>query len=213
MSKSFKQHPIRFESSLFILTIIIFVWSFINCEDLTTWFLEAFPVIIGFSVLFYTFKTFRLSRLTYLLITIHAIILLVGAHYTYAKEPVFNWIRDTFELNRNNYDRLGHLAQGFIPAIITREVLIRKSVVNGNAWRFFLTICFCLAFSAAFELFEWAVAISSEDNAIEYLAMQGDQWDTQKDMLLCLFGAITSLLTLSKLHDKSMAKLNNFENV
>ncbi len=186
---------------------IVFIWSFIDCFDFYTWFLEAFPVVLGVGVVIVVYRRFRLTNLTLVLIWIHAIILLVGAHYTYARMPLFNWLRDSFDLSRNHYDRLGHFVQGFVPAIIAREVLLRKSPLQKGKWLFFLVICFCLAFSAFFELFEWLVAAISGDDAVAFLATQGDEWDTQKDMALCLIGSLISLLTLSKAHDFALSKI------
>lgn len=186
---------------------IVFIWSFIDCFDFYTWVLEAFPVVLGVGVVIVVYRRFRLTNLTLVLIWIHAIILLVGAHYTYARMPLFNWLRDSFDLSRNHYDRLGHFVQGFVPAIIAREVLLRKSPLQKGKWLFFLVICFCLAFSAFFELFEWLVAAISGDDAVAFLATQGDEWDTQKDMALCLIGSLISLLTLSKAHDFALSKI------
>ena len=185
----------------------VFVWSFIGCYDLFTWFLEALPVIIGAVIVVSIYRRFRLTSFTLVLIWLHAIILLVGAHYTYSRMPLFNWIRDVFELSRNHYDRLGHVAQGFVPAILAREVLLRKSPLRRGKWLFSIIVCICLAISAAYELFEAAVAITSRDDAIAFLATQGDVWDTQKDMALCLISAVISLLTLSRFHDRALEKL------
>ena len=185
----------------------VFIWSFVGCFDLFTWFLEALPVMIGAAVLILVYWKFRFTSFTYTLIWLHAIILLVGAHYTYCRMPLFNWIRDAFELSRNHYDRIGHLAQGFVPAIIVREVLLRKSPLQRGLWLFSIIVCFCLAVGAFFELFEWLIAIAKGDHAGTLLATQGDIWDTQKDMALCLVGAVISLVTLSKLHDRALKKI------
>lgn len=163
--------------------------------------------MIGLGVLAFTYKKFELTNLTYILILIHCIILMVGGHYTYAKVPIFDWIRDYFELSRNNYDKVGHLAQGFIPAIIAREIFIRKSVINKTGWLNFLVICFCLAFSAFYELIEWWVAVSTGDSAEAFLGTQGYVWDTQSDMALALLGTILSLAILSRIHDRQIEKL------
>ncbi len=183
---------------------LVFVWSAVGCHDRFTWVLESFPVVIGAAILIPSYGRFRLTNLAYALIAIHAVILLVGAHYTYAKVPPFDWIRDAFHLSRNHYDRVGHLAQGFIPAVITREVLVRKSPLRKGGWLFFLVVCVCLAISALYELLEWQTAAISADNAVAFLATQGDEWDTQKDMALCLVGAVSALVTLSGLHDKQL---------
>lgn len=185
----------------------VFIWSFVGCFDLFTWFLEALPAIIGVAVLISVYRRFRLTGLTYILIWLHAIILLIGAHYTYCRMPLFNWIRDAFELSRNHYDRIGHLAQGFVPAIIAREVLLRKSPLQKGLWLFFIVLCTCLAIAALYEMFEWLIAVASGDYAGDLLAIQGDIWDTQKDMALCLVGAVVSLVTLSRLHDRALKKI------
>ena len=193
-----------------ILTFsIVLIWSAINPADYFTWFLEVLPAIIGFAVLAVTYKTFRLTNLAYLLILIHCIILMIGGHYTYAEVPLFDWLRDYFELERNNYDKVGHLAQGFIPGIIAREILIRKSVVNGATWLHFLVVCFCLALSAFYELIEWCVAIASGESAEAFLGTQGYVWDTQSDMALALIGVLISLIFLSNIHDRQLQELEN----
>jgi putative membrane protein len=189
-----------------IAYITILIWSAINPADYFTWFLEVAPALIGLAVLAFTYNQFRLTDLAYLLILIHCIILMVGGHYTYANVPLFNWIRDYFELERNNYDKIGHLAQGFIPAIIAREIFIRKSVINGTKWLSFLVVCFCLAFSALYELIEWWVAISTGESAEAFLGTQGYVWDTQSDMALALIGAVLSLGMLTKTHDRQLHK-------
>ena len=182
------------------------IWSFINPEDYFTWFLEVFPALAGFLILAFTYNKFRLTNLTYTLILIHCIILMIGGHYTYAKVPLFDWLSDYFEWGRNNYDKVGHLAQGFIPAIITRELFIRKAIVTSKNWQNFLVICCCLALSAFYELIEWWVAIFSGESADAFLGTQGYVWDTQSDMGLALLGAILALLTLSKIHNKQIEK-------
>jgi len=180
------------------------LWSGIYPKDYLTWFLEVFPALAGFIVLCVTYKRFRLTNLAYTLILIHCIILMIGGHYTYADVPFFDWIRDYFGLERNNYDKLGHLAQGFIPAVIAREIFIRKSVVNGAAWRNFIIVCFCLALSAVYELIEWLAAILSGEAAEAFLGTQGYIWDTQSDMALALLGAILALLLLARVHDSQL---------
>ncbi len=184
-----------------------FIWSLVAPHDLFTWFLEVLPVLIVFPLLASTYPRFPLSRLAYSLIAIHAIILMVGGHYTYAEMPLFNWLRDEFHLARNYYDRLGHLAQGFIPAIVTREILLRKTPLPRGGWLFFLVTCVCVAVSASYEFFEWWVALASGSDAVAFLATQGDIWDTQWDMFLALCGAITSQLLLARWHDQSMASI------
>lgn len=192
---------------LIISLSAIFIWSLINPKDYLTWLLEVFPVIIGAVILFFTRKKFRLSQMSYFLLWIHAIILIVGGHYTYAENPLFNWLKEIFNLERNYYDRLGHLAQGFIPAIIAREILIRKSVVKNKKWMFFFIICIALSISVIYEFIEWGAAISAGEAADAFLGTQGDVWDTQWDMFLAMIGAFLSMVLLSKAHDKSMGKM------
>lgn len=183
---------------------LVLVWSGINPKDYFTWFLEVLPALIGLAVLGITYKRFRLTRLAYTLILIHSVILMVGGHYTYAEVPLFDWIRDYFSLARNNYDKVGHFAQGFIPAIIAREILIRKHVINGRGWLNFFVICFCLASSAFYEFIEWGVALLSGESAEAFLGTQGYVWDTQSDMTFALSGAILALLLLGKVHDSQL---------
>ena len=160
-------------------------------------------------MLIYIYPKYKFSNFVYVLITIEAIILIVGGHYTYAEMPVFNWVRDTFGLSRNYYDRLGHFAQGFIPAIIAREVLIRNEVISKKKYLFFIVICICLAISASYELIEFGVAKFTGNSAEAFLGTQGDIWDTQWDMLMALIGSITSLSLLSTYHDKKLNQLNS----
>ena len=182
----------------------VLVWSGVSPKDQFTWFLEVLPALVGITILTLTYNKFRLTGLTYLLILIHSIILMVGGHYTYAEVPLFDWISDFFEMGRNNYDKVGHLAQGFIPAIIAREILLRKKVVAGGGWLNFIIISICLAFSAFYELIEWWVAELSGESAEAFLGTQGYIWDTQSDMALALVGSILALATLSKIHDKQL---------
>ena len=186
----------------------VFIWSFINPKDLFTWFLEVFPAMIAFVVLAITYKNFRLTPLVYSLILIHCIILMVGGHYTYSEVPLFDFIKEFFNQERNNYDKLGHLAQGFIPAMIAREIIIRKSIITIESWRNFFIICFCLALSAFYELIEWWVAIFTNEASNDFLGTQGYIWDTQSDMAWALFGTILALVFLRKYHDKQLKKSN-----
>ena len=183
---------------------VVLVWSAINPADYFTWFLEVLPAIIGLLVLLATRKSFPLTPLVYVLILVHCVILMVGGHYTYAEVPLFDWIRDSFGLARNNYDKVGHFAQGFIPAMVAREILIRKKVVLVRSWLAFLVVCFCLAFSAFYELIEWAVALASGESAEAFLGTQGYVWDTQSDMGFALVGAVSALLFLSRQHDRQL---------
>jgi putative membrane protein len=183
---------------------LVFVWSLVDCYDLLTWGLESFPVIIAVAILIPLYSRFRMTNLACILIFLHAVILLVGAHYSYARMPLFDWLRDTFELSRNHYDRLGHFAQGFIPAVIAREVLLRKSPLGPGRWLFFIVISICLAVSAAYELIEWLAALVCGTGATAFLGTQGDPWDTQNDMALCLVGAVVSLISLGRVHDSQL---------
>lgn len=186
---------------------LVFAWSAYEPKDLYTWFLEVLPAIIGLALIAFTRKSFPLSPLLYVLILIHCIILMIGGHYTYAEVPLFDTIKEAWDLERNNYDKVGHFAQGFIPAILAREILIRKHVVNGRAWLNFYILCICLAFSAFYELIEWWVALLSDQAAEAFLGTQGDNWDTQSDMLLALIGASSAILTLAKYHDRQLNDL------
>jgi len=186
----------------------VLIWSAINPADYFTWFLEVVPALVGLAILIATYKKFKLTTLTYTLILLHCIILMVGGHYTYAMVPLFDWIKEYFELQRNNYDKIGHFAQGFVPAIIAREILIRRKIINGNKWLSFLVVCFCLAFSAFYELIEWWVALSTGESAEAFLGTQGYVWDTQSDMALALLGAVCALVFLRKIHDRQLEKMS-----
>ena len=183
------------------------VWSASNPHDYFTWFLEALPALVGLAVLAATHKRFPLTRLSYTLILFHCLILFIGAHYSYAQVDTFKFVREFFGWQRNNYDKLGHFAQGFVPAIIAREILIRNAVVNGRGWLNLFVISICLAFSALYELFEWGVAVATGDSAESFLGTQGYMWDTQSDMAMALAGAILSLAILSRLHDKQLSRI------
>ncbi len=187
-----------------LIYAVVFAWSAIQPADYPTWVLEVLPAVLGLLVLLLTRKTFPLTPLAYQLVLVHCIILMVGGHYTYAEVPLFDWIRDAFAQQRNNYDKLGHFAQGFIPALLAREILIRKAVVAGRAWRDFLVVCFCLALSAFYELLEWAVAMFSGEAAEAFLATQGYVWDTQSDMGYALLGTVLSLVLLGRYHDRQL---------
>jgi len=183
------------------------IWSIIYPHDYFTWFLEAAPALIGLGIIAWTYKQFPLTPLAYTLILIHCLILFLGAHYSYAEVDTFKFIRDFFGWQRNNYDKLGHFAQGFVPAILAREILLRNAVVNGRGWLNLFVISICLAFSALYELFEWAVAVATGDSAESFLGTQGYMWDTQSDMAMALVGAMMALTILSKVHDQQLAML------
>jgi putative membrane protein len=185
----------------------IFLWSVVRPYDRFTWYLEAIPVMVALPLLALTYPRFRFTDLVYVMIFLHAVVLLVGAHYTYAEVPLFHWIRDAFGFERNHYDRVGHLAQGFFPALVTREILLRRSPLVPGKWLAFLTLCVCLAISAFYELVEWWVALASGSEAVSFLATQGDPWDTQWDMFLALLGATASLFLFSRWQDLQLQRL------
>jgi putative membrane protein len=184
--------------------LTVFIWSAIDPKDVYIWIAEVLPAIIGLVLIIYFRRSFPLTPLLYGLILVHSIILMVGGHYTYAEVPLFD---NLFGFERNNYDKLGHLAQGFIPAILAREILIRLDVVNGGRWRILFILSICLAFSALYELIEWLAAEIYGGPADAFLATQGYEWDTQSDMALALLGAILALLTLSRLHNRQLQRL------
>lgn len=182
----------------------VLIWSGINPKDYFTWILEVAPALIGLVVLAFTRRSFPLTPLVYGLILLHCIILMVGGHYTYAEVPLFDYFKGWFGFERNNYDKVGHFVQGFVPVMIAREIAIRKQVFNGNGWMNFFIVCFCLALSAFYELIEWLVAELSGTSAEAFLGTQGYVWDTQSDMALALFGAMVGLILLAKLHDRQL---------
>ena len=194
--------------TLLALFVAIFVWSMIGPHDWFTWGLEVFPAVIGLVLLLATHRRFPLTPLLLLLLFVHAVILVVGGHYTYALVPLGFWMEDAFGFTRNHYDRIGHFAQGFVPAILAREILIRKNVVRGRGWLFTIVVSICLAFSAAYELLEWSVAVLSGSKGDSFLGTQGDVWDTQKDMALAALGAITAQLLLGRLHDRQLGAVD-----
>jgi putative membrane protein len=192
---------------LAIVTLVLIGSGIDPVADRLTWFLETFPVMIGIVLVILNRHNFPLTLLLYRLLALHALILIFGGHYTYAENPWGNWLQDTLELSRNHYDRFGHLAQGFIPAILAREILLRRSPLNRGGWLFLTVTSICLAFSAFYEMIEWWVALLSEEAAESFLGTQGDNWDTQWDMFLCLIGAILSQLLLAKVHDRQLQRL------
>ncbi len=190
---------------MLLATLLVLLWSGINPRDRITWVFEVLPVILVLAILVPTAKSFPLSSLLYRLLFIHGLILMIGGHYTYSEVPVGYWFQETFDLSRNHYDRLGHFVQGFVPAILARELLLRKTPLVPGRWLTFLIIAVCLAFSAFYELIEWWTALLLGESADAVLGMQGDIWDSQWDMFLALLGACVSLATLSKVHDRSLA--------
>jgi putative membrane protein len=194
----------RYALQLLALFLLALAWSAIRPYDYFTWFLEVVPALLALPILLFTYKRFPLTKLLYTAIFFHALILIIGGHYTYAREPVFNWISDHFHLSRNHYDKVGHFAQGFVPALVTREIFARFNIVKRGRWMFVLVLCVCLAISAVYELFEWQVAVMTGTAADDFLGTQGDPWDTQKDMATCLIGALCALFLLSGIHDRQL---------
>lgn len=182
------------------------IWSGHNPRDRFTWFLEVLPVLLAAPLLAFTYRRFRFTTLTYAFIALHMMVLMVGGKYTYAEVPLFNWIRDAFDLSRNYYDRIGHLFQGFVPALVAREILLRTSPLRPGGWLFFLVTCVCLSISAGYEFFEWAVAVVTGTAAEAFLGTQGDVWDTQWDMAMALTGALLAQVLLSRIQDRQMAR-------
>ena len=189
--------------------LLVLTWSAIEPADRLTWWMEVIPAILGFGVLLVTRQRFPLTGLVYFLILIHAVILMVGGHYTYAEVPIGDWLRDLTGGERNNYDKLGHLAQGFVPVMIAREIMIRNKVVAVRGWLTFLLLCIVLALSAFYELIEWWAALLSAEAADAFLGTQGYVWDTQSDMLWALSGAVLALLTLSGWQDRQISSMTS----
>ena len=185
----------------------VFGWSAIEPHDRLTWWLEVSPALIALVVLAATRRRFPLTPLLYVLILLHCLILIVGGHYTYARVPLGEWMRETFDFTRNNYDKIGHFAQGFVPAMVARELLVRLDVVRGRGWLALLVVCVALAVSACYELLEWWVALLSEEAAESFLGTQGYVWDTQSDMGWALLGAVLALGLLGRWHDRQLAAL------
>jgi putative membrane protein len=196
--------PIRLAAGILLLLVLSGIDP---VADRYTWFLETLPVMIGLVLLGLTWRHFPLTLLLCRLLALHAVVLMIGGFYTYAEVPLFNWLQETLDLSRNHYDRVGHFVQGFVPAILAREILLRRSPLQRGRWLFFIVISICLAFSAFYELIEWWVALLSDQAAEAFLGTQGDPWDTQTDMFLAMIGATTSLLLLSASHDRQLQKL------
>jgi putative membrane protein len=193
--------------ALLLGVIIVFIWSGWQPYDRLTWWLEIFPGLAGLIILLSIYRRFRFTTLCYTLIAIHICILCVGGHYTYARVPLFDWLGDLFGWHRNHFDRLGHFAQGFVPAIIAREVFVRLQILNRKRWMPFLVVCICLAISAVYELIEWCTALISASASAAFLGTQGDVWDTQEDMFMALIGAICALVFMRRLHDRQIHAL------
>lgn len=183
---------------------LVLGWSAWNPHDYPTWWLEVLPALLALGILLATRNRFPLTPLVYWLILLHAVILMIGGHYTYAEVPVGDWVRDLTGGDRNNYDKLGHFVQGFVPAMVVREILVRNRVVGRPGWLTLFVVSICLAFSALYELIEWWVALLSEEAAESFLGTQGYVWDTQSDMFFALIGACLALLALSQVHDRQL---------
>ncbi|HKC45219.1 MAG TPA: DUF2238 domain-containing protein [Burkholderiales bacterium] len=192
---------------LFVLAAMALIVSGIGPRERGTWVLEVAPVLIAAPILLLTWRGFRLTPLVYWLIFLHALVLMVGGHYTYAHVPFGFWLQDLFGLARNPYDRIGHFMQGFTPAMVVREILLRRSPLRPGKWTFFIVSSICLAISAVYEFIEWWAALILGQGAQEFLGTQGDPWDTQWDMFMCLVGAIAAQLLLSRVHDRQLARL------
>ena len=190
------------------LIVLLLIWSAIDPFEYFTWFLEVSPAVIGVLVLILTFKKFRFTNFVYVLIFFHCAILIIGGHYTYAEVPLFDWLQETFNQTRNNYDKVGHFAQGFVPAMIARELLIRKKVVNSNSWLNFIVVCIAMAISVTYEFIEWAVSLGTGEGGDSFLGTQGYIWDTQSDMLYATIGAVLALIIFGKYHTREIEKLN-----
>jgi putative membrane protein len=189
---------------------VVLAWSAVHPHDYFTWILEVFPALLALAVLALTYRRFQFTTFIYLLITVHACILFVGGHYTYAEVPFFNWLRDSFHLARNDYDRVGHFMQGFVPALVAREVLVRNRIVLKRGWLAYVVLSICMAISALYELLEWRVSVATGSAADSFLGTQGDPWDTQKDMAMALIGSASALLLFSRWHDRMIEKAESF---
>ena|SRR5882672_8534091 len=193
---------------LLVVVVGVLVWSGIAPHDRFTWFMEVAPVLIGLPILVLTYRRFQFTPLVYLLLALHMVILMVGGKYTYAEVPLGFWMEGWFGFVRNHYDRIGHFAQGFVPAIVARELFLRTGAVRRSDWLPFLVVCFCLALSASYELIEWITAELTGTAADAFLGTQGDVWDTQWDMCFALIGAVTALVILTRLHDRQLDKVS-----
>jgi len=186
-----------------------FIWSGIYPKDYFTWVLEVVPALVACILLLVTRRRFKFTNLAYTLILVHCIILMIGGHYTYAEVPLFDWLKEVFDWSRNNYDKVGHFAQGFVPAIVAREILIRNHAVNGRMWLNTFVTGICLSITALYELIEWLVAELVGESADAFLGTQGYIWDTQSDMAFALLGSVTALILLSRFHDMQLIKLRH----
>ena len=196
----------RYEMALLIVVLVALVWSGIQPADRFTWLMEVFPVLIAVPLLLATYRRFRFTPLVYTLMAIHACILMLGGKYTYAQVPLGFWMERSFGFARNHYDRIGHFAQGFVPALTGREILVRLSPLRGSRWLPFVVLAFCMAISAFYEFIEWWTALATGSAAEAFLGTQGDPWDTQWDMFYAFVGAITGLVLLTRVHDRQLSK-------
>ena len=203
----YKSVSMKTKQLFIVLFFIGLVISGIQPKEYFTWFLEVSPAIIGLLILIFTYKKFEFTNFTYFFILIHCYILFLGGHYTYAEVPLFDWIKETFEQSRNNYDKVGHFAQGFVPTMIVRELFIRKNVIANKSFFNFIIVAICLAISAAYEWIEWGVSLGTGEGGDSFLGTQGDIWDTQSDMLFATIGALCMLIFLSKMQDKAIDEL------
>ena len=201
--------PSPLHLALLSLWTVALAASAYQCYDWFTWILEVFPAVIGIGLLIATYRRFRLTDLLYVLIFVHSLILMAGGHYTYARVPLGFWMENIFGFTRNDYDRIGHFAQGFVPAMIARELFVRQKVVRRGAWMVAVIILVCLGISAIYELFEWRTAVFSGSAAEDFLGTQGDPWDTQEDMAMAGVGASAALLLLSRVHDRALLRLTS----
>ena len=197
----------RYGIALLVVVLAVLTWSGVEPADRFTWLMEVFPVLIAVPVLVATYRRFRFTPLVYTLMAIHACILMLGGKYTYAEVPLGFWMEHTFGFARNHYDRIGHFAQGFVPALIGREILVRLSPLKGSRWLPFVVLAFCMAISAFYEFIEWWTALATGTAAEAFLGTQGDPWDTQWDMFFAFIGAIAALVLLSRFHDRELAKV------
>ncbi len=192
--------------ALLVIFLAVLLWSGIRPFDRYTWFLEVFPTFLALPILLVTYRRFPFTRLVYVLILLHAIVLMIGGHYTYAREPFFAWLGQVMHWPRNNYDKLGHFMQGFVPAMVAREILLRRTPLKRGGWLFFLVVCVCMFISSTYELFEWGMSVTSGAKADDFLGTQGYQWDTQTDMLMALIGSVVAQVMLSAWHDRQLGR-------
>ena len=192
---------------LLFSVLAVLIWSGVEPRDCLTWWLEVFPALAALVILIATYRRFEFTTLTYTLIALHMCVLFVGGHYTYARVPLFDWFKIIFGWHRNHYDRVGHIVQGFVPAMVAREIFVRLEILHRKRWQSFLVVCVCLAISAFYELIEWWTALVSGDSAVSFLATQGDIWDTQEDMFCALLGAIAAIALLSRVQDRAINRL------